>query len=51
MNYYSKNEIEGIVPTTLLDRPKCKEGTKTWWRWYYGLSDNDKNVLADLEAN
>ena len=55
--YYSKSEFENIVPTTLSEIPinpktgkPYHEGTKTWWRWYYGLTEYEQGILADLEA-
>ena len=55
--YYSQNEVGNIRPTTLGEKPinpktnhPYGRGTKSWWRWYYGLSDKDKGILADFEA-
>lgn len=46
-----------VEPTTLSQRPINKKTGKpytknsiAYWRWWHGLSLNDKGVLADLEA-
>lgn len=60
-NYRTREEVEshfGNIPaTTLGERPvnpktgnNYKEGTWTWWKWWYGLSDCDRNVYNDLTA-
>ena len=58
--YYTEKEIRemGNIPKSELGKvpvnPKTgkvyTQSSKTWWRWYYGLSEKDKNILADLEA-
>ena len=59
---YTEKEIlehfGSIPPTKLSDRPTFKRKGKTrlsnhslgWWRWFYGLSDNDKGIISDLES-
>lgn len=60
MNIYSKKELESrghsIPATTLSDRPINKKtgkpfGTNSlrYWIWWHGLSENDKNVISDLQ--
>ena len=55
--YYSLSEVGTVVPTILAEKPinprtgkEYGKRTKTWWRWYYGLSKRDQSVIADLEA-
>lgn len=55
--YYSPSEVGTIVPTILAEKPvnprtgkEYAKYTKAWWRWYYGLSHNDRGIIADMEA-
>lgn len=55
--FYCRSEVGTIVPTTLAEKPvnprtgkEYAKYTKAWWRWYYGLSQNDRNILSDMEA-
>lgn len=60
MAYYSEREIrqEGDIPKSELGKVPVNprtgrpytQASKTWWRWFYGLSDKDKGILADLES-
>lgn len=60
--YRSESEVRmhfGTIPPTQIGtgsdinprtgKPYGKN-TWAWWRWYYGLTDRDKGIIADLEA-
>ena len=59
--YYTEGEVLehfGDIPkATFNDQPinprtgkPYRTYTLHWWRWWYGLTNEDKGVLADLEA-
>lgn len=54
---FSKDELKGLIKPTNLGNPPINPKTnmpytkksKKYWVWYYGLSENDRNIIADLE--
>ena len=58
MNYYDERDLAGLIkPTTMKDKPinpktgrPYTKNSKKYWIWYWGLSIEDRNIMADLEA-
>lgn len=59
MAYFSKEEVADLIPlyegmTNPPVNPKTgwpyTKKSKKYWAWYWGLSERDQSVIADLEC-